>query len=88
MRQPGEWMHLPTDHFLLEMLEETDMVLSPAVLARNLDYNRVTVSRRLTELTSYGLIERVDRGYYRINEDGQTYLDGDLDADTLDPSEE
>jgi DNA-binding IclR family transcriptional regulator len=88
MRQPGEWMHLPTDHFLLELLEETDLILSPAVLARNLDYNRVTVSRRLTELTDYGLVERVDRGYYRITDAGVAYLDGDLDAETLEPDEE
>jgi DNA-binding IclR family transcriptional regulator len=88
MRQPGEWMHLPTDHFLLELLEETDLILSPAVLARNLDYNRVTVSRRLTELTDYGLVERVDRGYYRITDAGVAYLDGDLDADRLAANEE
>lgn len=88
MRQPGEWMHLPTDHFLLELLEETDLILSPAVLARNLDYNRVTVSRRLTELTDYGLVERVDRGYYRITDAGVAYLDGELDADTLAADEE
>jgi DNA-binding IclR family transcriptional regulator len=77
-------MHLPTDHFLLELLEETDLILSPAVLARNLDYNRVTVSRRLTELTDYGLVERVDRGKYRITEFGEQYLRGvEVTGDTV-----
>jgi predicted transcriptional regulator len=56
-------------------------VLSPAVIALNIDKSRSEVNRRLSELVGIGLVERVKRGYYEITDAGERYLSGDLDPD-------
>ena len=87
MRQRGEWMQLPTDDYILETLEG-GLALTPAVIAWNIDKGRSTVQKRLGPLESAGLIEKVDeKGYYRITDSGRAYLEGDLDADDLGPTE-
>ena len=87
MRHRGEWMQLPTDDYILETLE-SGLGLTPAVIAWNIDKGRSTVQKRLTPLASAGLIEKVDeKGYYRLTDDGRAYLNGDLDADDLEPNE-
>ncbi|OAQ52192.1 hypothetical protein HTG_11265 [Natrinema mahii] len=82
MRQPGEWMQLPTDERILEILE-SGLLLSPQVIAKNIDKSRVHVNRRLSVLVEYGLVTRVERGYYEIADPGVRYLEGELDADDL-----
>ena len=88
MRQPGDWMQLPTDERILEALDSSGMILSPAVIARNIDRSREEVTRRLSDLVKYGLASRVERGYYEITDLGEQYLEGDLDADDLEPDED
>lgn len=88
MRRPGHWMQLPSDDRILEVLDASDLVLSPAVIAKNVDATRVHVNRRLSVLVEYGMATRVERGYYEIAPLGSRYLDGELDADDLDPSGE
>jgi len=61
------------------------MILSPAVIALNIDKSRGEVNRRLSTLVEYGLVTRVKRGYYEITANGKQYLAGDLDASELDP---
>ncbi|WP_135855250.1 transcriptional regulator [Halorussus salinus] len=87
MRRPGDWMQLPTDERILETLESSGLILSPAVIAKNIDRSRHEVNRRLTALVDYGLVEREERGYYIISETGQQYLAGEFDASTLDEDE-
>ncbi|WP_224268355.1 transcriptional regulator [Haloprofundus salinisoli] len=84
MRKPGNWMQLPTDERILEALGDSKMILSPAVIAKNIDRSREEVTRRLAILVDYGLVERIERGYYVISELGHQYLDGNLDASDLD----
>jgi DNA-binding IclR family transcriptional regulator len=81
MRPRVEWMN-QTDDRILDLLEESGLELSPAVLAHNLDYSRSWVSRRLSKLTEAGLTE-VEGTYYGITNKGRAYLAGDLDADDL-----
>ncbi|WP_255193977.1 winged helix-turn-helix domain-containing protein [Natronobeatus ordinarius] len=88
MRNPGDWMQLPTDDRILESLESSGMILSPSVIAKNIDKSRHEVNRRLSVLVDYGLVTRVERGYYEIADLGAQYLAGDLDASDLEPSEE
>jgi predicted transcriptional regulator len=59
------------------------MILSPAVIAINIDKSRSEVNRRLSTLVEYGLARRVLRGYYEITDEGTQYLAGELDASTL-----
>lgn len=87
MRQPGDWMQLPTDDRILEALQSSGMVLSPAVIGKNIGRSREQVTRRLSILVNYGLVTRVERGYYEITDQGEAYLEGDLDARNLDPDE-
>jgi len=82
MRPRVPWMN-QTDDRILEALDESDMFLTPAVLAKNLDYSRVWVSNRLQKLVDVGLIENPEKSYYRITERGRAYLTGQLDAEEL-----
>ncbi|ELY83124.1 winged helix-turn-helix domain-containing protein [Natrinema altunense] len=87
MRRPGDWMQMPTDERILEALQSSGMILSPAVIAKNIDRSREEVTRRLTVLVEYGFVTRVERGYYEIDEAGEQYLAGELDARDLEPNE-
>lgn len=82
MRPRVDWMN-QTDDRVLELLDESDLILTPAVIAKNLEYTRNWVSRRIGKLEHSGLVEPVDSGYYRITERGRAYLAGDLDNDDL-----
>lgn len=42
------------------------LVLTPAVIADNIDRSREAVARRLNALEAGGLVEKVDRGKYKI----------------------
>ena len=81
-------MQLPIDERILEALASSGMILSPSVIAINIDKSRSQVNRRLSTLVEYGLIDRVKRGYYEITDAGNAYLTGDLDASELEPSNE
>jgi len=76
------WMN-QTDNRILELLDESDLILSPGVIAVNLEYTRNWVSRRVSKLVEAELLERVDGAYYRITDQGQDYLSGDIDAEKL-----
>ncbi|QCW05039.1 winged helix-turn-helix transcriptional regulator [Natrinema pallidum] len=80
-------MQLPTDDLILELLNK-DIELGPTAIARNIDKGRSTVHKRLNVLVDVEFIERVDEGYYAITDEGQAYLEGDLDADDLEPDTE
>lgn len=82
MRKPADWMR-PLDDRILEALQSCGLVLSPSIIAYNIDKSREAVSRRLPELTAYGPVDRVDRGKYRITDDGEQYPAGELDASEL-----
>lgn len=82
MRPRVEWMN-QTDDRVLELLAESGLILTPAVIAKNLEYTRNWVSRRIGKLEDAGLVEPVDSGYYRITDRGRAYLSGEIGADEL-----
>lgn len=75
MRDPSDWM-VPMDDRILELFHTSELVLTPALIAYNIDYSREEVNRRLSELADHGLVERVERGRYRITPLGEEYLHG------------
>ena len=75
------------DDYILELLADSDLVLSPAVIGYNIDYTPNYVTGRLGKLKDAGLVERVDTGMYEITDRGRAYLVGDLDADELEDGE-
>ena len=82
-RKRGDWQ-TPLDDEILELLSDSDLTLSPSIIAFNLDRSREGVADRISVLTDYGLVEKVERGKYRITEQGNQYLQGELDASKLD----
>ena len=87
MRQPADWMR-PMDDRILEALQTCGLVLSPSIIGYNIGNTREAVGRRLSGLSEYGLVERVDRGKYEITDLGEQYLDGELDVSELESVEE
>lgn len=72
-------MQLPIDDRILEILSETGIILSPAVIALNIDKSREEVNRRLSTLADKGHVVRVKRGYYEISQQGEGYLQGEVE---------
>lgn len=56
------------DEEILEMLN-IGWTFTPTVISDNIDRSREAVSRRLNTLEAGGLVEKVDRGKYRITEE-------------------
>ena len=88
VRQPAPWMQLPIDERVLEALDSSGMILSPAVIAINIEKSRDEVNRRLTILVEHGFVTRVQRGYYEITERGERYLTGDFEPSATEDSDE
>lgn len=80
VRQPTEWM-LPVDNATLSLFHATDLVLTPSIVAYNIDYSRDEVNRRLTELEQRGFVEKVERGKYRLTVLGKQYIEGPISCD-------
>ncbi|WP_417750453.1 transcriptional regulator [Salinibaculum salinum] len=64
------------------------MILSPAVIAMNIEKSRDEVNRRLSILVEHDFVTRVQRGYYEITERGQRYLTGEFDPSASSPTDE
>ena len=76
-------MSRPGDDTILEVLEDSGIILTPAVISKNTGLSNEYVNERLKPLREHHLVHRVDRGYYEITEKGAAYLAGDLSADDL-----
>lgn len=75
VRQRANWMR-PMDDSILEVFHASELVLTPAIIALNIDCTREEVNRRLSTLESNDFVEKVDRGKYRITSHGEWYLRG------------
>lgn len=78
------WM-TPMDDEILELFHTSHLVLTPSIIAYNTGYSREEVNRRLGELTEHGLVERVERGKYRITTPGEKYLIGQYPGNNSNP---
>jgi Mn-dependent DtxR family transcriptional regulator len=58
---------------ILKALDEPDMleVQTPSVIAFNLDISQTWVNQQLSELVDQSLVEKVEKGKYRITEAGR-----------------
>ena len=66
---PPDWV-TELDREILALLGNTGVIMTPAVIATNIDRSRSSVSRRLSTLEAGNMIEKVDRGNYRISDEG------------------
>jgi hypothetical protein len=46
------------------------LILTPSVLAKNLDRPRSSISRRLNTLEAGTIVEKVERGHYKMTQEG------------------
>lgn len=72
----------PVDEYILEVLADEGPGTPKSIsdeISRNNDY----VGDRCRNLVDYGLLERVSVGLYRITNEGERFLSGDLDAREL-----
>ena len=68
-----EWM-TRMDREILAILGKSNLVLTPSVIADNLERSRPAVSRRLGKLEEAGLVEKEGRGKYSISKRGSGFL--------------
>ncbi len=68
------------DDYILEFLDETDIVATPQVIAANIDYSRQYVNQRIRLLADHGLVHNTGEGLYRITDHGRGYLAGKLEV--------
>jgi uncharacterized membrane protein len=68
-----EWI-TETDRDILRVLMRSNLTLTPAVIADNIDRSRAGVSRRLNALNAGGLVEKENRGKYKISKLGAGYV--------------
>nr|WP_226042533.1 winged helix-turn-helix domain-containing protein [Natrinema sp. DC36] len=84
----------PVDRDILEVLHNAggphELVLSPRIIAENIDWSRQTVRDHIMALRDRGLIEYYDEtgGIYQLSDRGRSYLEGDLDAADLESESE
>lgn len=57
------------DFEILEVMRH-ELILSPTIIAENIGRSREGVSKRLSTMQAGGLIEKIDRGKYKITPDG------------------
>lgn len=84
---PPEWI-TNLDREICGILRH-GLILTPSVLAKNLDRPRSSISRRLNTLEAGNIIEKVERGHYKMTEEGyarmlQTVTMEELDEEPLD----
>jgi predicted transcriptional regulator len=82
IREQADWM-LPIDDAILELFNSKELVLTPAIIAYNIEYSRGEVNRRLSTLEKRGFVTKVERGKYRITTLGRQYVTGTIDSGRL-----
>lgn len=85
MRKRADWM-MPADDQILELLRGEGN-LTPEAINKFGGPSADHAMRRCKKLAEYGLVEQIGRGLYRLTDEGRAYLDEELDASELEPSE-
>lgn len=84
MRYSARWMTIADERILEHLAEtETDTPKSMAESGR-VRFSRQYIGERCRKLTEHGLLQHLGNGVYRITDQGEQYLEGDLDAADLD----
>ena len=88
MRKSADWMSI-ADERILEFLRENESG-TPTTISRDkyVRFGRSHIHQRIKQLEAYGLVRFLGNGVYIITDEGQQYLDGELDAAELEQDEE
>lgn len=79
MRHSGDWMTLVDDR-VLEYIHENESGSPTKMAKEQINYSRQYVHERCKKLVEEGLLNHLGNGVYTITDDGEAYLDGDLDT--------
>lgn len=91
VRKMADWT-TQADERIMEWLRNAGTHPSSAIghamndICDGIDYSRPHISRRCKKLSEYGLLEKNYQNY-SLTQEGEKYLDGELDASTLDESD-
>ena len=87
-RKSADWMTIWDDRLLELLSEEGPAAPTPLANDDHIHINPSSVSRRLRRLKEYGLVHGLGNGVYGITSEGEQYLNGELDASSLEEQEE
>lgn len=80
---------VPADPMILEYLTTEPatgnqrIIQSPTAIAANIPYSAAHIRDRLAVLLEGGLVEKTDRGYYRLTDTGAELMAGDIVPEEL-----
>ena len=81
-----DWL-APVDYAILEFFEEYDIMASPKVIAVNVEYDRRYIGKQCRTLAQLGLLgQDSETGLYELTSSGRAFVEGELDAEELQPS--
>jgi len=83
MRKSASWMVLWDDRLLEIARAEGAISPSTALESEYIHISKAQISRRLSKLADHGLLNRLPNGVYTITQEGQAYLDEELNAEEL-----
>lgn len=75
------------DEEILDLLKD-GLVLTPSIIAENIDRSREGVANRLSALQAGDLVEKEERGKYRLGSEGQKVLFDWVEPDVEEYTEE
>lgn len=89
------WINRGPDDTILELLHETDMVLTPKVIAFQVEYDYTYLRQRLSVLKKNGLVAHPEetpsgvsrKGTYEITTLRRRYLKGEASREELEGAE-
>jgi predicted transcriptional regulator len=83
MRKSADWMTIWDDR-ILEVIRN-DGPTSPTPLSEHkyIHIGKSGVSKRLNRMKDHGLVHELGNGVYAITAEGESYLDGELNAEQL-----
>ena len=70
---PPDWI-TDLDREILALLGNSRLIMTPAVIAKNIERSRSSISRRLNTLEAGGMVEKVERGHYKITDEGHARM--------------
>ena len=87
MHREVSWM-TRADSYILDFMSDCrdgDAILTPRTVAKNINYDRTYVNKRLRELEENGLVETVNdgEGFYRLTDLGKRTAAGRISPDEL-----
>jgi predicted transcriptional regulator len=88
MRYSGDWMSLADDRILEYIRENGSGSPTEMMEEGRIRYSKQHIARRAKELSRRGLLQHLGNAVYVITDEGEAYLDGDLDTQGLERLDE